>query len=240
MILAYSYRHFPDNTPSLQQRVIDFYKLSMFKAKQLGYEVHMFTDVPEMWEADKIVICNPDHRKEFFDSYKMYALSRLEEDYMLIDGDVILNKRFEIGDEEVIYDADELADWKSYRKYIKELDKLGIKEVIPEWNPNRLIPKCCGLLRIKSDTLKSLYYHRWNDFYRFAVDKYDKVPWQLTGVAAEYLLTCLIDYYNISHKALSNELGTQNNTYRHYCGELKLQEDLIDLNIDNYKASSLI
>ena len=238
MILAYSYRHFPNTDAFELQRTIDFYKLSIFKAKQLGYEVHMFTDKPDMFEADRTIICNPDFCGYFWDNFKYIALGRLEEDYLLIDGDVILSERLKLPEVDVVYDADEPGEWKNgYREGVKLLTELGIDKVIPEWNPNRLVSKCVGLLRVTNPLFRSTYYDRWKTVHRFIEDNIKEYDPVLTGVAAEYLLACMIDKYDTSHSALSEELGSQNRYYRHYCGDLKWNEDLIDLSVDNHSIS---
>lgn len=230
MILAYSYRYFASDPPLVLDRILQWYRYSIGKAKELGYEVHMFTDKPDWFEVDRTIVCNPDFGSLFWDNFKMIAIGTFHQDYLCIDGDVLLRRKLDIPDADVIYDADEPGEYKrAYKELVRELTELGIKDVIPEWNPNGLTPLCCGLLRIPNKDLRYLYYNRWKKFHKFIENKSINTKWSdLTGVAAEYLLACLVDYYSLNKQPLSTELGVQNDSYRHFCGELKWDKSLVD------------
>ena len=152
--------------------LINYYIVSIKKAKSLGYYCIMYTDSFSKKYFEKIVdeihICDQYENSIQWDCYKVYALEDRNDDFVLIDGDVILNDKLPKFDADVVFDTYEVANWKKeYEPVIKQFTELGIGDVIEEWATERKNVFSCGILYFKNDENRKLYVQQWKKYNNF-------------------------------------------------------------------------
>jgi hypothetical protein len=211
----------------------EFYKLSITTAKKLGYETIIYTNEnhSHIFEpyVDEIVTLHDYEQSPLFDSFKIKVLEERSDDFYLIDGDVILNKKIPILDVDVTFDAYEEQFWKhTYGDQIEELKKLDINRYLPIFNDNgnkifsgeeKILN--CGLLRITKNETKNRYIFYWKRFNDFVKSNSKILNKDQTLVGGQYVLTMVCKEMNSTLSPLSEKLGEPNEFYRHYVGKIK-------------------
>ena len=212
--------------------LINYYILSIHKAKELGYKTIMYcdTDVCDIFIdiVDELYLTNSD--SPLWDSFKIQALQdQPDNDYYLIDGDIILHNKLPQPDSELTFDAFEILNWrKEYKPVIDTLTELGIKEFIPEWTGTRMNVINCGILNFKNENHKKIYLEKWNIFNTFVKNNIDKIDIKYaTGVGAQYLLSLICKEYNIEIKPLCSSFGEYGNYYKHHYGPTKYLKPIV-------------
>lgn len=224
MRLIYSYNSKVNTDPTVQKVYRELYSLSINKSRELGYITEIYSDVD--WFSPYV---NTWHRVEedstiLWDSFKFIPLANTVEDFLLLDGDIILHNRLELDQSyDVVFDTYELNNWNLlYKETVNTLDKLGIVKVIPEWNTKPVRVFNCGILKLNNKELKNLYTLRWNDYHTFIKQHADQVDlYNATAVGAQFLLTLLVNHYNYSYINYSDVLGQPNKSYHHIAGKNK-------------------
>jgi hypothetical protein len=205
----------------------NFYKISMISAKKLGYRTILYTnpDKTEIFKeyADEIITAENYEDSPLFDSFKIKVLEERNDDFYLIDGDVILSSRLPEFDADVTFDAYETRYWKTtYGDPIKELLSLGISEEMPIFNKTKAQKIFnCGLLRITNPDVAIKYISMWKEFNYFIKNNILKLKLEQTAVGAQYILTLISNDMGAKCIPISEFLGDQNKYYRHYAGKLK-------------------
>ena len=228
LIWTYNFNVFRDGMENRHYNVlIDLYRTSMVSAKNLGYETILYTnpDRVNLFEdyVNEIVVAENYEDSPLFDSFKIKVLEERNDDFYLIDGDVILNSKLPILDRDVTFDAFETKFWKpTYGDPIKELDGIGINEIMPIFKVDRAEKMFnCGLLRITNQKLKETYVSYWKRFNGFIKENKNTLILEHTSVGAQYILTTLTKEMGATYEPLSQFLGDQNQYYRHYAGRVK-------------------
>lgn len=235
-------------TERMKTILINYYITSMKESEKFGYRkilycdtnsVHYFKDF-----VDEIVIVDKYENSPQFDSYKIKVLEDRNDDYYMIDGDLILHKKLPEPDVDVIFDSYEVLNWpKQYEETVKLLDEWGIKEVIPEWDVKRTPVISTGIFAITNKELRDIYVYKWklcNDFIMKHYDKLDPINSALVG--GQYLLTLVSNHYNASRTKLCFEFGLTGEYYKHYSGYVKYVDPLVptDYIIKNHTKKELI
>jgi hypothetical protein len=214
----------------------EFYKKSIHTAKNLGYYTILYTnkDRSHIFEkyADEIITAEDYEESPMFDSFKIKVLEERNDDFYLIDGDVILNSRLPDFDVDITFDAYEKEFWKhTYGYQIKELLKFDINNDLPIFNEkaDKIFSGeekifNCGLLRIRNRETKELYIKYWKDFNNFLKRKGKLLNLEHTLVGGQYILTMVAKEMKSSVKPISEILGEPNDYYRHYVGGIKFME----------------
>lgn len=197
-----------------------YYINSIISAKNLGYTIELYSNCD--W-FDNLVNVKHDVFNEFvfWDAFKTIPLNR-NDDYMLVDGDVIFhNKLPELNNSIDVY-FDGWESWLDiYDECVNELDTLGISDFIPEWKVKKQRVMNIGTLKINNTQLKELYLDRWFKLYEFCKVNKDTIKTfdLCCTITSQYLLTILSDGLNVHN--FSNRLRTPNEYYTHYVGKEK-------------------
>lgn len=228
LIWTYNFNVHRDGMENRHYNVlIDLYRASMVSAKKLGYNTILYTnqDRVDFFQdyVDEIITAENYEDSPLFDSFKIKVLEERNDDFYLIDGDVILSSRLPVLDVDVTFDAFETNYWAdTYGEPIKELNAMGINDIIPLFDTKRAEKVFnCGLLRITNETLKKRYVDYWKRFNQFIKDNWDGLRLDHTSVGAQYILTILAKNMGVTFSPLSEFLGDQNQYYRHYAGRIK-------------------
>ena len=214
-----------DLTETQRTILVNYYILSINSAKKLGYHTTMVCNQNDIgfWDsyADVVQYCNL--HSPLWDSFKMHVLSSFRGDYCLIDGDVILHKKIPIIETDVAFDSYEILNWTNeYQQTIDILTDLGIKKIIPYWDDKRIPIMNCGILKINNTMAKILYLIDWKGFNEFVIHNIKYIDTKYaTGVGAQYLLSLIVNEYNLSTTNLTDTLGCYGEYYQHHYGSQK-------------------
>ena len=214
--------------PAKYRQLIRFYRTAIQKAKQLNYEVELYSN-SEIFEKDVDILHWVDADEfnyEFWDSFKFKVLEERYDDYLLCDGDILFHDRINIDPSaDIIFDAWETFNWNDvYKEEVQKLTDLGIQSIIPEWINLTQHVMNCGILKFQNHELQKIYVDRWKKVHNFALQHKDKLNFhKCTCVAAQYLLTILSNYYNAKRVNYSTELRIANPFYVHFAGNAKYQ-----------------
>lgn len=198
---------------------VNYYQQSIKSAAELGYEVKLLccSTFARFFDGNKhvkVIHKNDSTSSRLFDFNKCRVLNNFEEDFVLIDGDIILKERLNLGTADLIYETkcytgesnlikDQRKDktwYKWYKPYVNKLTELGIDKIIPEWTGKRLdFVHNIGLLYFNNYFLKKLYIDRWTKFDEFVTNAKLDNSIKYTVVGAQYLLTEIINYHNFSY-----------------------------------------
>jgi len=209
------------NTDAHKLNVLkSYYTNSINSAKLLGYQTELYSNCD--WFDDLIDIKHiVTDEFVFWDAFKTIPLNR-NDDYILVDGDVIFHNRLPELDNSIDVYFDGWESWLSiYDDCVNELDGLGISDIIPEWEVRKQRVMNIGTLKINNKELKELYLDRWFKLYEFCkIRKNSLKTFDLCcTITSQYLLTILSDGLNLYN--FSNRLRTPNEYYTHYVGKDK-------------------
>ena len=225
---------FVDDLANTKKNIlINYYIFSIGRAKTLGYTTTMYCDENSLLYfdglCDNIIIAKNKYNSPLYDYMKIQVLEdQIDDDYCLIDGDLILNFRLPNFKSEITFDAYEVhfnntENWsKDYEETVNKLTELGISEYIPEWTVSRGYVINCGILSIKPQKNRNLYIKSWINYNNFIKKNIDKLNMRnLTNIGAQYLLTILRDYHNLSSEQMSEGFGKKGYYYTHDAGNTK-------------------
>lgn len=220
-----------DLTETERITLLNYYILSINSAKKLGYHTTMVCNQNDIgfWDSyvDEVQYCNL--HSPLWDSFKMYVLLSFRGDYCLIDGDVILHNNLPPIETDIAFDSYEILNWTNeYQPTIDTLTDLGIKEIIPYWNNKRIAIMNCGILKINNTMAKILYLIDWKGFNQFIIDNIKYIDTKYaTGVGAQYLLSLIVNEYNLSTTNLTDNLGDYGKYYQHHYGSQKYTSPIV-------------
>lgn len=212
--------------------LMNYYTQSIINAKKYGYHTIIYCDdySTKYFEGnvDEIIVVDCSNRHLLYDSLKMYVLEhRKDDDYCIMDGDVLLHNQLPMFTGDVIFDAYEISNYNhSYKHILDKLTELNVQEVIPFWKVQKFPIICVGLLSIRNEELKNHFIKYYNLFYNFVSDNKDKLQLDYTtAIGSQYLLTLCSEGY--IHQPLSNIVGYENPYYLHHCGPLKYNNPML-------------
>lgn len=238
---------FPDFSESDRTMMyINYYRLSIHSAMLLGYECILYTTTLHLnyfKDLNIEIILLDDIDSKLFDFIKIKVLESRTDEYILIDGDLILNKRLKIkNNTPVSYDFLEIKSWDMiYSNSVKSLNQLELYKYVKEWTGKRRSHIMnCGLLYFGDKKFKELYISRWKFVDKFIKDNV-QTSHQInySATSAQYLLTEMIEYYNID--SISLKEISDDNTYTHYYGDSKFKNPIVPVNkIIQLKSTTII
>lgn len=223
---------------------LDWYKLSMFKAKELGYKTVMYCDdhLLEFWQSleylDEVNLVKEPFADWYWDGYKFYALYVRDDFPIALDHDVILNTHFLNKKEDIIVDSFDTNRHLIYNNndYLTPYLENGVKDIVPEWSDEKIPLACSGVIRITNKEVKDLFFKRYLELYDFTL-KHNIPTSYATGVGGEFLLSYMANYYNWSTSAYNQCIipnkQYDNNTYRHYFGDVKYKKGIISFSLES-------
>lgn len=215
--------------------LINYYILSIQSAKKLGYYCVIYTDSYSALYfkdiVDEIHICDHYENSVQWDCYKILALEDRNDDFCLIDGDVILKAKLPEFTQDVVFDTFEVSNWKlEYEPVVNQFSQLGISDVLEEWDAKRQPVFSCGLLYFKDDKYRKIYVSLWKKYNNFLNEmlKNNTIDIDVaTMVGGQYLVTLIANHYSLTRNALHPMLGHDGDTYKHHCGTMKYDHPLV-------------
>ena len=220
---------------------INYYRLSIHSAKNLGYECHLYlsSNIVKYFEDMNINLHEvPSLSSTFYDSINFYILETEHKNCPIIDGDIILYRRLPDLNADLIYEMPETNSWNwLYEFWVNEISNKNIQSIIPEWTGDRRSRIVnIGLLYIKNNKLIELYNKRWNDFRIYIENNKSNIKYksdisstvEYTAMASQYILTEIVEY----HKFTSQDYKSINRVestpfYKHYVGTQKFTNNLV-------------
>lgn len=211
----------------------NYYILSIKSAKNLGYYTIMYcnSSIKDFWSdyVDEVNEVDNYENSLLWDSFKIKVLEERDDEFCLIDGDVILHDRLPEFYNEVVIDGYEIMNWYSeYLPTIEKLTELNISDVIDLWECKRHYVMSCGILYIKTPEIRKTYVNLWKLFNQFVISNKDSIDtYRATGVGAQFLLTLMVKKNNLRYNSLSSHFGDRNEYYQHFFGDNKYKHPLV-------------
>lgn len=223
MVIVYTF----DSTVNIDKdknlAIKNYYLESIGRAKKVGYTVEMYTNCD--WfntVVDRVYI--RERKSLLWDSYKFIPLLERKDNFILLDGDVFLDKQINLSPiHDVIFDTYETGNWNIlYSRTVNKLTELGVDKVVPEWKALPQEVMSCGLLYFNDTEFKDLYVDRWYKIEKFIEENKNEIDlYTATATAAQYLLTILSNYYSKTRHYYSESIGIPNEFYIHHAGKGK-------------------
>lgn len=198
------------------------YELSMKLTRQY-YPITLYTDqygadrLGHLVDEVKFLKKNPDFY--IWSEPKFEAISRETGEFLHVDGDLYINKPFNLPDADVYYDHTEHALYEFYYKNnITNFDKYGIGGVFPEWTTEYTGAYNIGILGFKTDEIKNLYLHRYYDMKEWYFNDFPRdINSHLASMTiGEHGLTCICNAFDLNAVPLA-----EHNGYLHMYGARK-------------------
>lgn len=142
-----------------------FYELSMKLTRQY-YPVTLYTDeygAQRLGDfADEVKLLENDSENYIWSEAKFEAISRESGDFLHVDGDLFINRPFNLPDADVYYDHTEhiLYDFY-YKDNINNFEKYGVSKVFPEWSTEYTGAFNIGIMGFRTEEIKNLYLDRY-------------------------------------------------------------------------------
>jgi hypothetical protein len=227
---------------------LKWYKLSIYKAKQLGYPTAMYCDkhLLEYWKEfeylDEVHLVPEDFCPWYWDGYKFYAMYVRDDNPIALDHDVILNKHFINNTEDIVVDSFDTDRHELYNRknlldpYINN----GVKKLIPEWTDEIIPLACSGVIQINDNEIRDKFFKSYLLLYEFMIDH--KInPHYGTGVGGEFLISYMAKAYDWSSSAFNQcitpEVEYANDTYMHYFGNIKYKKGIVNFDYSKPKSA---
>ena len=215
--------------------LINYYILSIINAKKLGYHTIIYADTDSVKYfidvAHEIVELNDYHNSLQWDSFKINVLETRNDDYCLIDGDLILKNTLPDINDGIMFDTYEIGNWKKeYETTIKQFTDLGVSSVVKEWNDTFTPVINTSILRFKSNEFKDDYVKKWKELDLWISDmvKSNQIDMDSASlVGGQYLLTVMVNYHQILKFNINQQMGENGRYYTHYFGERKFTTPLV-------------
>jgi hypothetical protein len=222
-----------DNTNEKRIILINYYILSITNAKKLGYNtiIYVTSESKDLFIdiANDVIIVNEKYNTKLWDYLKIYVLENRSDEFVLIDGDVILNKKLPNTIEDILFDTYEIPNWElEYYNTVKLLNDLGIQTIIPYWSVEKRPVMNLGILHIRNEKLKYEYISKWKIINQWinTLDielDLDKT----TMVVSQFLITLISDHMKLSRKYITKHIGDESEYYTHYCGNIKFVKQIV-------------
>jgi hypothetical protein len=223
---------------------INYHRLSIKRALDLNYNCHIYIseNIKEYFKDLNVKIhIVSELNSPFFDSITNYILKSEHKNYFIVDGDLILNKRLPDIKAELICERLETNAWNTfYEPYVNSINKLNINTIIPEWTGKKYSQLInIGILKIENNNFIDIYLSRWETFKAFIIEHQNELYYknkvvnvtEYTIIGAQYLLTELINYYNLEYLELNSfNYTTDTPYYVHYMGKQKFTNGVVPYN----------
>lgn len=152
-----------------------------------------------------------------------------------------MNKRLPDIKAELICERLETNAWNTfYEPYVNSINKLNINTIIPEWTGKKYSQLInIGILKIENNNFIEIYLNRWEKFKDFIIAHQNELYYknkatnitEYTIIGAQYLLTELINYYNLEYLELNSfNYTTDTPYYVHYMGKQKFTNGVVPYN----------
>lgn len=201
------------------------------------HKVNFYTDIETLpylniTDVDiKLVDTNDFY---FIDDFKIYLLSVISDDEILVDTDLFLIKQLKLEEGYDIYvDFKDDSKNKWYVEYLNWCINQGIKNIIPEFGALSLQPPNIGILKIANKQLKYEYIQLYNVVKKWILNKDKNINKGISIILGQYLLSIVLQ------KDYKVYYCCNNHKYIHLSGPIKFETDIIDNIITKYNKKLL-
>ena len=216
--------------------MLNYYLTSITKAKEFGYYTIIYCNPPSSKYfkgiVDEIIEIVKYEDTPLWDGIKTYPIETRRDEYCLIDGDVLLHKPLPKFTNDIVFDTWEIGNFeKDYKTTIDQLDSMGIKDLIPEWSPNKQPIASSGFMYLNNDEFRELYVTKWKIFNNFIKQHVNILnTFESSIIAGQFLFTLLLKHYNYDCKPMCEYMGEENEFYIHYFGGRKFKNPITKWN----------
>ena len=214
--------------------LINYYIQSIIKAKHFGYETIIYcnSNLVEYFKdiVDEIVIVESYEDSIVWDYMKVKVMEDRDDEFCLIDGDIILHNKLPEFKTDIVFDTYETANWiDEYSETTKQLEDLGINETISYWDSIRKPVISTGIFylapKFRMDYVNE--FKKCNEFINMnkSTNNFHKDFISLVG--GQYLLTLFVNDRNLSKSNYTNNMGEMGEYYKHHFGKTKFENPLV-------------
>jgi hypothetical protein len=223
-----------DDTSKNRIILINYYIHSILTAKKFDYETIIYCDSSSQkyFEGivDEIVIVESYEDSIVWDYMKVKVMEDRDDEFYLIDGDIILHDKIPNPNSDIAFDTYETANWiEEYSYTTKQLEDLGVVGTIPYWESNRKPVISTGIFYLKPEFRKDYVseFKKCNKFINETKNSntFDKDYISLVG--GQYLLTLFVNDRGLSKSNYTNNMGEMGKYYKHHFGKMKFQNPMV-------------
>jgi len=209
--------------------LISYYIESIKSAKKLGYYCIIYTNKECFKYFEDLVVeilLIENYESVLFDGIKTHVLGTREDDYCLIDGDLILNKKLPKFEAEIVFDRYEMGNWTyGYKPTIDIFSNLGIEKYIDIWDTQKVPIINTGLIYVKDKNLRKDWLRYSNICDEFIKkNNFEGFDIYSAGlIAGQYLFTLCV---NKSKLEIMEFFNINDEYYTHHAGTVKYEKPL--------------
>lgn len=214
--------------------LINYYIQSILRAKQFGYETVIYcnSNLEQYFKdiVDEIIIVESYEDSIVWDYMKVKVLEDRDDEFCLIDGDIILHDKLPEFKTDIAFDTYETANWiDEYSETTKQLEDIGIKDTIEYWNSTRKPVISTGIFYL-APQFRQDYVSEFKRCNNFINEKKDANTFHkdfISLVGGQYLLTLFVNDRGLSKSNFTNNMGEMGQYYRHHFGKSKFENPLV-------------
>lgn len=214
--------------------LINYYIQSILRAKQFGYETVIYcnSNLVQYFKeiVDEMVIIESYENSIVWDYMKVKVMEDRDDEFCLIDGDIILHDKLPEFKTDIAFDTYETANWiDEYYETVKQLEDLGVKDVIEYWDSNRKPVISTGIFYLAPQFRKEYVaeFKRCNKFINENKDNNSFHKDNISLVGGQYLLTLFVNDRGLSKSNFTNNMGEHGKYYKHHFGKSKFKTPLV-------------
>lgn len=208
---------------------LEKYQTMIYKAVEcakIHHKVIFYTDIqtlPYLNLSDVDIKLVDTNGFYFVDDFKVYLLSIISDNEILIDTDLFLFRELKL---ENGYDAyfDFMDDSKKiwYTEYLKWFINNGIREIIPTFGMYDISVPNIGILKITNKELQKEYIELYHIVSEWVLTKDSNITKGVSIILGQYLLGLMLDKYNVWY------CYNKKNHYVHLSGPSKFKKNILD------------
>lgn len=214
--------------------LINYYIHSILTAKKFGYECIIYCDSDSVnyfnTIVDDLIIVDSYENSIIWDYMKVKVLEDRDDEFYLIDGDVILHGILPNPITDIMFDTYETANWKDEYAYTsKQLEDLGIQNIIPYWSSERIPVISTGVFYMKPSYRNEyvLEFKKCNSFINEMKSTNEFHKDYISLVGGQYLLSLFIKNSGLSITKFNSNMGDTGMYYTHHFGKTKFKNPLV-------------
>ena len=199
------------------------------------HKVKLYTDdvtLPIVSNIDVDIVLVDTTGFRFIDDFKVYLLSHISDDEVLVDVDLFLYKPLYLKDGwDIWVDFKDNSSNEWYRDYVKYCVDNGICNILPDFIQSSMSIPNIGILKIDNPNLKLDYIHSYNKIRDWLFTLDDEPNIGLSIILGQYLLGLLLKdgKYKVSY------CHRNGNDYIHLSGPVKFREGILNTIEDTKK-----
>jgi len=171
-------------------------------------------------DVDSIKIIDENYDIYFQDDLKFYVLQKETPPYTLIDGDIILDNKLKIGNENVVYEK-KLGEYPTedyFLKMLEYLDKYKVKKSFPYWKTFEYTYNL-GILHVNDNTFVNSFTEEYTKLKKWYKDNIDLVQPEIKKKVVIEMATCTY-FFSMFLEVHKFTIGVLNkeNSFTHYSG----------------------